>query len=222
MRVIIICAGDATRWNNHLGVSKHLAPINGEPILMRTIRLLKSRGIRKNQIFVVSKEEYPVDAVTYIPKLNKQNHDADKFLSSKELWDDEGRTIILYGDVYFSENAIDTILKDESTFWRMFCRPLPSTKYGYPYGECFAVSFMPIDQEYALKNLKKLVYLYKAEVLSRIGGWEWARVMAGVNVSVLHLHHTMLDNYIVIDDETDDMDYPEDYDLIKKAVGDKS
>ena len=35
-----IADGDGTRWGNYLGVPKHLAPVDGVPILYRTVRLL--------------------------------------------------------------------------------------------------------------------------------------------------------------------------------------
>lgn len=50
---IIICAGDATRWGNYLGVPKHLIEIEGERLLDRTVRLLRERGI--TDIFIVVK-----------------------------------------------------------------------------------------------------------------------------------------------------------------------
>jgi len=45
MKVLILCAGDGSRWGNYLGVPKQLVTINGETLLDRTIRLL-----RENQI----------------------------------------------------------------------------------------------------------------------------------------------------------------------------
>jgi len=217
-RYIIICAGEATRWSNYLGTTKHMATLNGEPILERTIRLLRKNNVHRDDIFVVSKD-YNTKAVDYRPKLNKRNHDADKFLSSKELWNKQGRTVILYGDVYFSENAIKTIIDDGCEYWRMFCRPTASEITGTPYGECFAVSFMPHDHKQCYKTLKQLVYLYRGELLNRIGGWEWARLMAGIRPSKLQKHREGLPVYVTIDDETDDIDFPSDYERLKEVVG---
>lgn len=218
VKYIIICAGEATRWNNFMGTAKHFAVLNNEPILNRTIRLLDENNVAPEDIYVVSKD-YSIDKVNnYHPKLNKNNHDADKFLSSKDLWNKDGRTVILYGDVYFSEYAIKTIVNEPCEYWRIFCRPTPSEITGTPYGECFAVSFYPHDHKLAKANLKKLIYLYKGSLLNRIGGWEWARIMAGVPIKHLDEHQDMLPVYITIDDETDDLDFPEDYLRLEKTV----
>lgn len=215
-RIIVIAAGEATRWDNYLDVPKHYAVIAGEPIIERTIRLLSERG--QDDVWLVSKNYKIPGARTYRPRLNADNHDADKFISSQHLWDAQKRTIVLYGDVYFTESAIDTILADENGYYRLFCRPTGSERFSYPYGECFALSFYPVDHESLRYNLQRLVYLYKADVIGRIGGWELTRLMANVPIGKMDQHKDELDNYIVIDDETNDIDYPSDYENVKKAV----
>ena len=60
-RAIFICAGEATRWDSYLGVEKHYAPIEGEPIIERAVRLFKAEGIK--DIFVVSRD-YCIEGVT--------------------------------------------------------------------------------------------------------------------------------------------------------------
>lgn len=217
-RYIIICAGEASRWGNYLGVPKHFANLNGEPILHRTIRLLTKHKISPDDIYVVSRD-YDIGRVrNYTAKLNPRNHDADKFLSSHELWNKDGRTVILYGDVYFSEEAIQTIINDETPYWRLFCRPWASEITGTEYGECFAVSFFPFDHKTCKKKLKQLIHLYNGGLLGRIGGWEWSRMMAEVDIRYIADHLDDLPVYIVIDDETDDIDYPVDYERMKALL----
>lgn len=41
MRIFILANGKATRWENYMGVDKQLIVIDGEPLLNRTVRLLK-------------------------------------------------------------------------------------------------------------------------------------------------------------------------------------
>ncbi len=215
-RIIIIAAGDATRWNNYLGVPKHYAIIEGEPVIERTVRLLLERN--QDDIWVVSKD-YEIDNVhNWRPKLNPRNLDADKFLSSIDLWDETKRTLIIYGDVYFTEDAIDQILQNDSDLYRMFCRPKANRKNKYPYGECFAASFHPHDHAFIKYNLKRLIHLYRADVLDRIGGWELTRLMAGVPIGQIHAHKYWLLNYFVIDDLTNDLDYPADFNAVCAAI----
>ena len=215
-RIIIIAAGDATRWANYLGVTKHYAKIAGEPVIERTVRLLRERG--QDDIWVVSKGYEIAGVNNYRPKLNARNHDADKFISSQGLWHKEKRTIVIYGDVYFTEAAIDTILANDSDLYRLFCRPKGNRRFKYPYGECFAVSFHPADHKFLDYNLKRLVHLYRADVIDRIGGWEITRLMASVPIEKMNKHKYWLINYFVIDDQTNDIDYPSDYENVKRAV----
>lgn len=217
-RFIIIAAGDGTRWGNYLGTTKHLAVLNGQPIIYRTIDLLRANGVSYDDIFVVSKDYNLLIVNNYRPKLNPRNFDADKFLSSSKLWNKEGRTVIVYGDVYFSEDAIKTIIESEEKDWRLFCRPTASKITGTPHGECFAISFYPHDHKYCYARLRQLVHLYNGRVLERIGGWEWARLISGIKPARLKKHQEELPLYINIDDETDDIDYPEDYDRLKEVV----
>lgn len=215
-RIIIIAAGDATRWGNYMGVTKHYAVIAGEPVIERTVRLLLER--KQNDIWVVSKDYAIAGVHNYRPKLNARNHDADKFISSSELWHPKKRTIVIYGDVYFTESGIDTILANDTELYRLFCRPTGNKQFKYPYGECFAISFHPADHKFLSYNLRRLVHLFRADVISRIGGWELTRLMAKVPIGQVHRHKTWLTNYFVIDDATNDIDYPSDYENVKAAV----
>lgn len=218
-KYIIIAGGDGTRWDNYTGKPKHFAVIGNEPILYRTINLLRANHVAYGDIYVASKD-YKVEYVhNYHIEPNYADHaDADKFLSSSDLWNEEGRTVILYGDVYFSEDAIKQIIDYPKTHWTMFCRPTASKITGTPWGECFAVSFYDFDNKMAFDKLWQLIHLYKGKALDRIGGWEWARIVAEVPINKMADHQEDLPLYYVIDDITDDIDYPDDYDRLKKLI----
>lgn len=210
-KAIILCAGEATRWNNYKDTQKHLIEINGERILDRTTRLLEVYGIK--DISVVTKEynhRYETSHSKVVPvKVNyEKNADADKFLSSKELWNKNGRTIVIYGDCYFSEEAMKTIVGFKSKDWTIFCRPNASKITGTPWGECFAQSFYPKDLERHEQALHEIAQKKKSGKIKRCGGWEHYRTMVGIDPN----KHKMTTNYVKIDDFTDDFDYPEDLD----------
>lgn len=217
-RAIIVAAGEATRWKNHLGTNKHLIIIEEEPLLHRTIRLLRERGIV--DIFVVSKDDprYKIKKTKqYIAKLDYENNaDADKFLSSRELWNEKDRTILIYGDCYFTDDAMDKIVNYKGEKWMLFCRPDASKITGTKWGECFAISFLPHQNIECEEKLHYIAELKKTDVITRCGGWELYRAMTGRVGEKVRRPHTMIETdtagYIVIDDWTDDFDYPEDYD----------
>lgn len=215
MRAIFICAGESTRWGEHLGISKHFAPIGGEPILERAIRLFKANGVK--DIIVVSKS-YELEGVKNIyPILTPEYYDADKFLSSHQYWHDNDRTLIVYGDVYWTEDAVRTVVEDDSKDFRLFCRPTPSKVTGTEWGECFAFSLYPDDLKEAREALCYLVWLYEQEILERVGGWEWVRAMYVVKAGRMSEHLDECPLYMVIDDMTDDIDYPDDHTRIQEA-----
>jgi hypothetical protein len=208
--VIIIAAGEALRWNNYLGVPKHFIAIDGEPILARAVRLLRAYG---PEIVVVGREErYKLDgAALYFPVLDPENHDADKFLSSRQLWNAFGRTVVLYGDAYYTEEAIATIMTYTGRDWTLFARFGASRFTGCPYGECFAQSFWPEQIPEHLAALLRVRDLQRRKLLDRCGGWE--HYMAMNHVSDADIRHVkFLDRAVMVDDWTDDFDKPEDYD----------
>lgn len=214
VRAIIICAGEATRWGNYKDTPKHLIEIEGERLLHRTVRLLNERGVSDVHVVVKKKSElYEVEGSTqYEAKLDyEQNADADKFLSSKELWNRDGRTLVIYGDCYFTDEAMDTIVGYPGKGWKLFCRPDASKITGTPWGECFAQSFYPADLERHEAALHRIAELKKSGKIRRCGGWEHYRAMQGYPDEKLN-RHVMAGNFILIDDWTDDFDYPKDYD----------
>lgn len=42
---LLLAGGVASRWNNHFGVAKHLAPMPNEPNIYRLQRKLVERGV---------------------------------------------------------------------------------------------------------------------------------------------------------------------------------
>lgn len=209
-RVLIICAGEGTRWNNYLGVPKHLAVLNGEAIIDRTVRQLRERGVEYLVILKDEDDRYPLpQAIVDVDY--ETNADADKFLSSKKYWNREGRTIILYGDVYFTDEAIDTILNYGSDDWLLFCRPDGSRITGGKWGECFAFSLKAEHLKLFEEKLHYVATLWKTGVIKRCGGWELYRAMIGRTDKQVRHPHKMGSNYVEINDATEDMDSPDDY-----------
>lgn len=207
-RIIIPAAGKAGRWNDHLGVRKHFIPINGEPLLNRMVRQLTERGM--NDIIVVGPpiiEEYNIaGSHLYIPKELRKWGDASKFMNSAHLWNPGGRTIILYGDVCFTEKAMDTIVHHEERDWTLFARWARG-------GECWAMSFYGEGMIESYQGLVRIYDLWTEGILRRNGGWEWWLAMIGMPDTMMHKRvNENSGRSVVIDDLTEDFDYPGDYD----------
>lgn len=201
---IVIAAGDATRWGEYRGIPKHLIAVAGEPILHRTARLLKQNT---DTVWVVSKNDprYHQHGAN-IYTIEPGPSDADKFYSSRAIW--SGHTVIVYGDCYFTEDAIQTITQPVAD-WMLYCRPEASTITGSPYGECWAYSIPEHQLNLFREKLIWLAGMHELGETHRCGGWELYRALLNQD---LH-EHRMTTNYTIIDDWSEDFDYPSDYDM---------
>ncbi len=200
---IIICAGEATRWGNHLGIPKHLIEIGGETLIERTTRLLHKHKKEDIDVKIVVKDlkdkRYYVDgAETVEANLNPQNVDADKFLSSEHLWNQEGRTLVIYGDCWLSDGCIKKVMEFESEEWTLFANKV----------ECFVQSFYPQSIPQHKAALEYIRESYKRGDISVCGGWHHYRAMQGYPLT----EHRMEHNFYLIDDLSDDFDFPNEYD----------
>jgi len=209
---VIIAAGDGTRWGDYGGHPKHFAVVDGEPILHRTVRLLQRDDVK---VLVVGPDDrYKVEgSELYVPEHDPDVFDADKFLSSRALWHPDGRTIVVYGDVYWTDEAMTRVLDWPSWDWVLFGRAFESRLTGTPYGECFAQSFGShaiADHEAALR---RIVDLYRRGLIPRCGGWEHYRAMIGIPDGLMS-RHLVGDRFANIDDWTDDIDYPNEWERL--------
>lgn len=96
--------GKGTRWKNYNDIPKHLATISGEPVIKRTVRLLKSIDKDCDIIITSHDSRYDVEgAKRYEPKNNVL--EVDRF--TVELIEDD--ITFLYGDTVYSEESIKKI-----------------------------------------------------------------------------------------------------------------
>lgn len=211
---IIIADGKATRWKKHLGIEKHFAEVGGEKIIERTVRLLKQYEQIDDIYVVASSSDYDIEgSIRYEPVHDPGFYDADKFSCSRELWNGNGRTLVLYGDVYFTDEAMAKIVSRRDHGWILFVfgRAFESNFTGKPYGECFAQSFDSSQIPEHLAGLRRVVDLYSKGVIKRCGGWEHYRTMIGIPDYLMN-EHLVGSKFIDINDWTDDFDSPAEYD----------
>ena len=193
MKYIIMAAGAGTRWNNYLGVPKHLIEINGETLLGRTTRLLKENGV-EDYIITCADPRYK----QYGPTSPQSHHDCEIDRFEESLVD--GPVCYLYGDVYYTENAIKTIVETQTDDILFF---------GHEY-EIFAIKI--VNRELFFKCKTTVKHLYLTHQINRCIGWEVYRCMHHIPYE----EHYITDRYVKILDGTDDIDYPYEYEAFKK------
>ena len=196
-RVLILAAGEGTRWENYLNVPKHLVEIDNEPIVYRTARQFLSYT---SDVWIVSKNceySYP-GAHQFSPPVDPLWSDFAKYRSCRELWSD-GRTVLAFGDVYYSDAAIHTIASTPGQIM-FFLRPNHSTLTG-GRPEIFTLAFDGSAHERIDSALDQLI---RGKVPPP-GAWRTYR-------HIVRPHYTDNNMHTVIDDETTDFDFPHDYD----------
>lgn len=207
MKIIIAASGSQDKWGGHLGVPSHFAPLTrhgGKPLIERTIEQLKPYG-HPIHINVPPDGRYGLlDGIKHVREWKYSS----EFEASRDLWDEEGRTILFLGDVYFSHQAIERIMMYSKRQYMAFGRFGPSQITGTPYGELFAASWYG---EHNLQMDKYLANVHKLRAqgtITRPPGWmllrSWQRTPLGK-------HKVTPKHFIEINDETDDIDFPVDY-----------
>ncbi len=210
MKYIIMCGGDYKIWE----IPRQMSLIKGEPVVARTIRLLRESGATDIAISTHDKrfEQFGV------PILEHDNGFAHKNGEAVGAWVEgfypmKDPACYIMGDVVFSPEAIDKIVKTYT--WEILffasCPPF-SKQYIKKYAEPFA--FKVGDQ----KRFRAAIDFVVANVHTGIFGrhpiaWELWQVINGFSVKDINYG-----SYVAINDYTCDIDRPDDIAEIERAM----
>ena len=203
MKYIICCGGTYQKWD----IPKPITPIKGEPLVARTIRLLRENGVddiaisSNNELF----EQFGVPVLKHdnpftLPSFGRaKTHWLDAFYPMAEP------VCYIFGDVVFSPEAIETIVNTDTNDIQFFAsaKPLPRI-YPKRWAEPFAFKVKDTEQFFnAIEVTKRLDEqgLFKRQPVS----WELWQVIKGTELN--KVDNT---NYVRINDYTCDIDVPED------------
>lgn len=213
---------------------KQLLKVNGEVLIERTIRLLKENGIEDIAISTNS------DDFNYlkIPILKTSNNyvyggkEENKKATASWLtayYPTSEPCCYLHGDVYFSNEAIKTIINTKVEDTMFFCTCDGTDKKRNPNNwkgrEPFA--YKVVNQSvfrYAIKKLMKMIDNGEFSGLPPIS-WHLYRMLNGYDVKRDAKNYTDINNifqskgdYILIDDYTTDVDNEWDIERIEAHV----
>ena len=207
MRYVILAKG------GHEGFSepRQLSIINGERLLDRTIRLLRENGIKD---IIVTGNYTDIDAKVIDPEENTYS-----YTTNKGYWLDafngflDKPTCFIWGDVYFSDEAIKTIVETKGDMF--FCSYKNQDKrYIKKWDEPFAYKAENI--ELFKKHIDRVKKLYDKGLCGRNPIiWEVYRSIKGLNVN----RHELADGVTIINDITCDIDSPADIAKINYKLG---
>lgn len=219
MKYVIMCGGYYEQWET----PKQLQTINGVPIVTRTINLLKNNGINEKNIFITSNDSRFDGLGTEggVKRLEHENSYRYEGGQLKGYWLDafypnfntRTKVTFLYGDVYYSDAAIKKIIAAPSSGNILFGSAAAKVKEK-EWGEPYAFVVNDLKTFYAgIAAVKKLQDDGKTKRVPIT--WELYRYLNGIDVNT---HEVKDDTYIVINDETNDVDTPAKLEKMKAAL----
>ena len=205
MKILILADGEGKRWNNYQGVPKQLLRIDGETLIDRMCRQLHENG---------------ADDIVIIGPYKNQYATNDKFSADKKrkLFQEIAERyrepfIMLNGDCFYTDEIIKDCIKREATDgWLHWCCPHPNFYTGKPWGEGYIHKV--VDWEWWIERLTEYNRLTDRGLLKIRNDWSINRFLFGAKDLRAHSNFVRdLSKYDVYwHDETDDFDFPSDYD----------
>lgn len=187
----ILAGGSATRWNGHLGIkNKCLAKVDGETLLARTERLLYENGVKD---------------VTIILDGWSSKRKAFEGLAKRT----KGPFGILLGDCYYTEAIIKDATHRDVEKWQHYYNCLRNPWTGCPWEEGY-IHLVPDWQWWQAKMHEFNEKVDNGEI-EFVKDFQIDRYLRGYSPHERRWH-TLDEHDIFWCDETDDFDYPEDYD----------
>lgn len=208
-----------SKTENTFKTPRQLTKINGETLLHRTVRLLKQNNVK--DILITSHDErFEVDeAIRYEPLYNDYDNinKSGYWLSAFPIELLNEPICFVWGDVYFSEQAIKTIVETQTDSTLFFCTyQNKSTDYIKQHDEPLA--YKVIDYELFKKHIDIVKKMYDDKLTVRHPiVWELYRSINNQDINT----HVMTKNYIAINDISCDIDSVEDIEKLKKVIGGK-
>lgn len=190
MKYVVMADGKGTRWNNYMNIPKHLVKVDGETIIGRTVRLLNEYDDSAEVIVTSHDPRYEFEGATRYEPINNVL-EIDRF--TYELI--ENNMCFLYGDTYYTEDAIKSIVNtktDELLF----------------FGNNKSIVAIKVADSAILKNnIDKVKQLYLNGEIDNCKGWQVYQTYMNLGYDKKEIG----DRFVILDNKTNDYNTPEEY-----------
>lgn len=205
---IIMCGG-----NYHTDEPKHLKLIDGEPILERTVRLLRENGIQEIAITATDARFNKIIERLQLGQIVHHNTYGDGGRWLEGFVKTPSPTCYIFGDVVFSPEAIKTIVETETDTIEFFASAPPfDQRYFKNWAEPFA--FKVKDYMTFTKAVRTTMALADQGAFYRDPiSWELWQVIK--KTPLKQINYT---NYVAINDYTCDVDCDEDLERLNHII----
>ena len=195
----IMCGGDYPEFEE----PKQLTVVNGERLVQRTIRLLKEAGVSASDICITSNN--PVFDCFGVERIEDPRN--DYIHGTNKLWLNafypfHKPVCYLYGDVFYTQDAINSIVGCDLPGNILFGSSLSANPNHYNWGEPFA--YIVRDFPKFWNAITKVIELhFKGELVRHPITWEVYRYENNLYVNVQAINPK---TFVPIADETIDYD----------------
>lgn len=212
-RYIIMCGGQYKAWEQ----PRQLTEIGGEPIVARTIRLLRENEIENKNIAISSNldgfENFGVKVLKHDNPYKTADYDGEIGYWVQGFYPMEEPVCYLFGDVVFSEDAIRTIVETETDDIEFFASAPPfDARYIKKWAEPFAFKvrnpYKFIQKKSQTIELEEYGFFKRRAI-----AWELWQVIKGTPLNIIDYT-----NYTVINDWTCDIDDPSDVEKMESFI----
>lgn len=210
MRTVILADGGRDVLAEWAGGSRHLIDLEGEPLLERTVRQFSELG----DVVIVGPYDIP-PARRVDPISAPEWGHIEMFAKGIPHLAENGRTNLVFGDVWFSDQAID-IVAGHVDDWRVFGRPGPSKWTGTRWGEYFSFTLYPDNLPAFSRAMTAALQAYESGAHHRVTPWEVYYEMEGLPLKIRGKKAHTGPHWVTIDDWTDDFDFIEDVERWRK------
>lgn len=199
-----MCGGKYDKFE----IPKQLSVVHGEKLVERTIRLLRENGI--TDIYISSNDKrFDEFGVKRLEHYNSYEYKDGKLYG---YWLDafyphfkeSDKITYLFGDVYYTADAIKTIVNYQTDKNILFGTSIAKNKYHKNWGEPFA--YIVNDYKAFMQGIEDVKKLQDEGKTIRVPiVWELYRYLNNLNINV---QNVLDETYVCIDDGTIDVDTP--------------